>query len=97
VIGKVDFALTKVDRSIVSGLDEDPAMTERLRDLVMAARAQGMAIIAKGVETRHQIDTLVSVGCDGQQGFAIARPMAGDSFAEWLDLNSWPGDVAAAG
>jgi EAL domain-containing protein (putative c-di-GMP-specific phosphodiesterase class I) len=54
-----------------------------------------MAIIAKGVETRPQIDLLMGLGCDGQQGFAIARPMAEDAFAEWLDLNSWPGAATA--
>lgn len=94
-LSKVDFALTKVDRKIVGTLDEDPAMVDRLRTLVEEAKAQNMAIIAKGVETRPQIDILMGLGCDGQQGFAIARPMAEDAFAEWLDLNSWPGAATA--
>ena len=94
-LSKVDFALTKVDRKIVGALDEDPGMVDRLKDLVGEAKAQGMAIIAKGVETRPQIDILMGLGCDGQQGFAIARPMAEDAFAEWLDLNSWPGAATA--
>lgn len=96
-IAKVDFALAKVDRKIVGNLDDDPAMVERLGELVQQARGAGMALIAKGVETRTQIDILVERGCDGQQGYAIARPMPYDSFAEWLDLNSWPGSVAKAG
>lgn len=94
-LSKVDFALTKVDRKIVGALDDDPAMAGRLRELVQEAKAQGMKIIAKGVETRPQIDVLMGLGCDGQQGFAIARPMAEDAFAEWLDLNSWPGAATA--
>jgi EAL domain-containing protein (putative c-di-GMP-specific phosphodiesterase class I) len=94
-LSKVDFALTKVDRKIVGALDEDPAMVGRLRTLVSEAKSHGMAIIAKGVETRPQIDILMGLGCDGQQGFAIARPMAEDAFAEWLDLNSWPGAATA--
>lgn len=95
ILARVDFALAKVDRGIVGRLDEDPAMVERLRSLVEMARTKELAIIAKGVETREQIDILVGLGCNGQQGFAIARPMPEDSFAEWLDLNTWPG--AAAG
>ena len=97
VISRVDFALAKVDRGIVGRLDDDPAMVARLEALVTEAQAAGMKIIAKGVETRGQIDTLVALGCDGQQGFAIARPMAQDAFAEWLDLNTWTGGVAQAG
>ncbi|MEM1343985.1 MAG: EAL domain-containing protein [Pseudomonadota bacterium] len=93
---RIPLALTKVDRKIVGALDSDDAMVEKLKKLVGEAQEHGMKIIAKGVETRPQIDILVEVGCDGQQGFAIARPMAEDAFAEWLDLNSWPGDVAAA-
>ncbi len=97
VIGRVDFALTKVDRGIVGQLDQDAAKVETLKRLVGEAKALGMKIVAKGVETRTQIDILVAEGCDGQQGYAIARPMAPDAFAEWLDLNTWPGDAAAAG
>lgn len=93
-IAKLDFQMTKVDRGIVGNLDDDPDMVARLGELVTQAKAAGMEIIAKGVETRTQIDILVAKGCDGQQGFAIARPMAPDAFAEWLDLNTWPGDLA---
>lgn len=96
-IGRVDFALAKVDRGIVMKLDDEPRAVERLRFLVDQAKEAKIALIAKGVETRGQIDTLVSLGCDGQQGFAIARPMAEDAFVEWLDLNTWPDESAAAG
>lgn len=96
-IAKLDFAHTKVDRSIVGALDTDPGMLDRLAALVEQAKAAGLTIIAKGVETRAQIDLLVAQGCDGQQGYAIARPMAPDAFAEWLDLNTWPADLARAG
>ncbi|MEM9145384.1 MAG: EAL domain-containing protein [Pseudomonadota bacterium] len=93
-IAKLDFAWTKVDRGIVGSLDDNPDMVERLGQLVEQAQGEGLKIIAKGVETRTQIDILVEKGCDGQQGFAIARPMAPDAFAEWLDLNTWTGDFA---
>ena len=65
--------------------------------LVAQARGAGMRLIAKGVETRGQIDTLVALGCDGQQGYAIARPMAEDAFVEWLDLNTFAAPAASAG
>lgn len=96
-LSRVPFALAKVDRQIVGNLDTDASMVSQLKDLVAEARARGIGIIAKGVETREQIDILMATGCDGQQGFAIARPMPEDSFAEWLDLNTRTGDAAATG
>jgi len=94
-IAKAPFTSTKVDRRVISALETDPHSVETLRDLVWQAQAAGLSIIAKGVETRPQIDILSELGCDGQQGFAIARPMPEDAFVEWLDLNTWPADTAA--
>ena len=96
-IARAPFSMTKVDRRIVGTLDEDPDSVDRLKTLVGAAQGAGLAIIAKGVETRAQIDILSGLGCDGQQGFAIARPMPEDAFVEWLDLNTWPAAPAEAG
>lgn len=89
-IGRVPFQTTKIDRRAIAALEEDESAAERLAWLVSAAHEAGLSIIAKGVETRTQIDILSRLGCDGQQGFAIARPMPEDSFVEWLDLNTWP-------
>ena len=96
-VARAPFTTTKVDRRIVGALDADPGSVETLERLVGAAQSAGLSIIAKGVETRPQIDILAGLGCDGQQGFAIARPMAEDAFVEWLDLNTWPAPAAEAG
>jgi len=95
-IAKAPFESTKVDRRIIAELEEGEDAVERLKDLVWQAQAAGLSIIAKGVETRPQIDILSGLGCDGQQGFAIARPMPEDAFVEWLDLNTWPADHGTA-
>ncbi|MCL5776522.1 EAL domain-containing protein [Limibaculum sp. FT325] len=97
VLDRVGFATAKVAMAIVGRLGEDDAAEQRLQDLARLAQSRGVSIIAKGVETRIQIDLLTEVGCDGQQGFAIARPMPEDSFVEWLDLNTWPSEVFVQG
>lgn len=85
----------KIDRMTVSLLGEDDNAFDRVKALSEITRGLGIPLIAKGVETRIQIDLLVEIGCEGQQGFAIARPMPLDSFTEWLDLNTgWDTDVA---
>ena len=85
---KLRATAAKIDRMTVSLLGEDENAFERVKSLSEVTRAFGIPLIAKGVETRLQIDLLVEIGCEGQQGFAIARPMPLDSFTEWLDLNT---------
>ncbi len=84
----------KIDRKTVSQLGESDEAFDRVKQLADVAGALGIPVIAKGVETRVQIDLLVETGCAGQQGFAIARPMPLDSFTEWLDLNTGWGTAA---
>lgn len=85
---KLRASCAKIDRMTVSLLGEDDHAFDRVKSLAEITRGMGIPLIAKGVETRIQIDMLVEIGCEGQQGFAIARPMPLDSFTEWLDLNT---------
>ncbi|MEM7189725.1 MAG: EAL domain-containing protein [Pseudomonadota bacterium] len=85
---KLRASCAKIDRMTVSLLDEDDNAVKRVSALAQITSSLGIPLIAKGVETRAQIDLLVDIGCEGQQGFAIARPMPLDSFTEWLDLNT---------
>jgi len=94
---KLHASSAKIDRMTVSLLGEDDNAFERVQTLSTVARGLGIPLIAKGVETRLQIDLLVEIGCEGQQGFAIARPMPLDSFTEWLDLNTgWDTGASSA-
>ncbi len=93
---RLHVSAAKIDRMTVSALGEDDAAMERVSRLADMTRQLGVPLIAKGVETRLQIDILMEIGCEGQQGFAIARPMPLDSFSEWLDLNtSWDAEEVA--
>ncbi len=87
-VKRLHASAAKIDRMTVSALGEDDTAFERVNALANMAKDLGIPLIAKGVETRLQIDILVDIGCEGQQGFAIARPMPLDSFSEWLDLNT---------
>ena len=94
---KLRASAAKIDRMTVSQLGESDEAAERVKELSAITREMGIPLIAKGVETRVQIDMLVETGCEGQQGFAIARPMPLDSFTEWLDLNTgWDTDASNA-
>jgi EAL domain-containing protein (putative c-di-GMP-specific phosphodiesterase class I) len=63
-----------------------------LRGVVGLAQAFGRKVIAEGVETEAHGRLLLQFGCDLAQGYGIARPMAGDAFALWMqDWTLHPG------
>ena len=66
----------KIDRSFVSGLEEDLEDSAIAAAVVSLADTLGLITIAEGVETGIQRDVLVGLGCSRAQGFLFARPMA---------------------
>lgn len=66
----------KIDRTFVAGL-ADPASRDQaiVRATIALAQAVGATVVAEGVETVEQLQTLISLGCHLIQGFLVARPM----------------------
>jgi diguanylate cyclase (GGDEF)-like protein/PAS domain S-box-containing protein len=64
----------KIDRSFVTRLDGDPAALRIIDSVVGLARALGVAVVAEGVETAEQLAAVRAAGCDGVQGYFLARP-----------------------
>ena len=66
----------KIDRSFVADLSPDnPAGSAALvRAILAMASTLGMQVIAEGIETEAQHQTLLQLGCEFGQGFLFARP-----------------------
>jgi diguanylate cyclase (GGDEF)-like protein/PAS domain S-box-containing protein len=81
----------KIDRSFVLGLDDgssggagDGAIVSAVVNL---AHTLGITAVGEGVETAEQLDELRRVGCDGAQGFYLARPAPGPEIGQLLASN----------
>ena len=70
------LAALKVDRSFILALEADSRHSAQavLRAICTLGRSLQMEVIAEGVETRHQLDTLRALGCEIGQGYLFARP-----------------------
>jgi EAL domain-containing protein (putative c-di-GMP-specific phosphodiesterase class I) len=64
----------KLDRSIIDGVSEDPVLTTLVRSLVDFARGCNARIVAEGVETAADGETLLGLGVDYGQGWFYGRP-----------------------
>ncbi|MFK7792430.1 MAG: putative bifunctional diguanylate cyclase/phosphodiesterase [Devosiaceae bacterium] len=78
------FQTIKVDRSLMTGLGEDPASESLLTTILDMANAIGADVVAEGVETDGQLAFLKTTGCHYYQGYFGGKPMASDDFIQWL-------------
>ncbi|WP_162932474.1 putative bifunctional diguanylate cyclase/phosphodiesterase [Solimonas sp. K1W22B-7] len=74
----------KIDREFVDGIDADPRDQKIVRAIVAMAHALGVDVVAEGVETEAEMNTLRRVRCDALQGFLLGRPMSAESLAGLL-------------
>jgi diguanylate cyclase (GGDEF)-like protein/PAS domain S-box-containing protein len=78
------FDVLKIDRSFVQGLPDDPRNTAIVQAIVAMARALDYRVVAEGVETFAQADSLRDYGCTEVQGFLYGRPVPAAEFVTLL-------------
>lgn len=74
---KVDFLdphVVKIDRSLLSGIDNNPEKQQNCKDIILSMHAKNKMVVAEGVETKEEFDYLVGLGADLFQGYYLARP-----------------------
>jgi len=64
----------KLDRALVHGIDRDPKRAALVDALLRYAQHAGSHIVAEGVETEGELETLTRLGVPLAQGFLLARP-----------------------
>jgi len=68
--------VVKIDRSFVEHIGRSARDREIVAAVTAMSHALGMSVVGEGVETDHQLDTLMGLDCDQGQGFLLARPMS---------------------
>ncbi len=64
----------KIDISLVRGIDADRAKRAMTSALTSFADEMGIEIVAEGIETKAELDTLLDIGVGLGQGFYLAEP-----------------------
>ena len=67
--------IIKIDRSIINGCDNDDDRRMIIENLVKLARTKNILILAEGVETREEMETVIACGVDLLQGYYLAYPL----------------------
>jgi EAL domain-containing protein (putative c-di-GMP-specific phosphodiesterase class I) len=74
----------KIDRSFVSRMVEDMRSELMVGAIIDLAHRLEKSVIAEGIETEAQAESLRALGCELGQGYYFGRPMGKDAATEWL-------------
>ena len=74
----------KVDQTFVRDITTDPNDAAIVEATLAMARGLDMDVIAEGVETKDQLDFLISHNCQMCQGYYFSRPLPIDDFEDYV-------------
>lgn len=81
-------SFVKLDRQVIAGIDHDEARQAMVAGLRHFAQNTGCWLIAEGVETQAELDTLRELEVRYVQGYLLAEPMAAEQLPG--HLRGWP-------
>jgi diguanylate cyclase (GGDEF)-like protein/PAS domain S-box-containing protein len=93
---RLPVADIKVDRAFVKDIARSESDNAILRAMVDLGHSLGLGVLAEGVETQAQLDTLTAIGCDYAQGYFIAKPLTADALMGFKPPRVRAGDLVVA-
>ena len=75
----------KIDRSFVININDQTATQRLVKTIIEMGHGLGLHVIAEGIETEAERDTMRGLGCDAMQGYLASRPLFGASLQNWLN------------
>jgi EAL domain-containing protein (putative c-di-GMP-specific phosphodiesterase class I) len=77
----------KIDQSFVSAMQWERENCAIVSAVVALGRNLGLQVVAEGVETLSQLETLKSIGCDAAQGYYFSKAVSSEAIKAIIDLN----------
>ena len=81
---KFPVDVLKIDRSFISGMEDDHETQEIVRIILMLAHNLGLTVVAEGIEQPKQMATLKELGCELGQGYLFSKPVAPEAIQDLL-------------
>lgn len=75
--------IIKLDRSFIANIDTSEQDRRLTRGITSLAKGLDLTMVAEGVETESQLQTLLDLGCHCFQGYYFSKPVPEVEFLAW--------------
>ena len=93
MLSQMKLDILKLDMAFVRNEIAKPADQSILGDIIAMAHRMRLGVVAEGVETKEQVNRLMTVGCDYVQGYYFAKPMPVKEFEPLWAAQGSPADA----
>ncbi len=80
LLKRLPFDQIKIAQTLMPRLASDPHDAAVVKTIIGIGRDLGLSVIASGVETTQQLDSLAALGCSQCQGYLFGQPAALEEF-----------------
>lgn len=84
----LDIDVLKIDQSFVQALNTNEEGIALCKAMVSIGKTLKILVVAEGIETPQQLQTLQLLGCDEVQGYLISPPVPAEKMAVMLQAES---------
>jgi diguanylate cyclase (GGDEF)-like protein len=73
-LSTLPFSTLKIDHQFIKGIDENKANRKVVEAMIALGHSLELSVVAEGVETEEEYNTVKDIGCDLMQGFYFGKP-----------------------
>lgn len=84
LLRRLELDRLKIDRTFVDDMANSRMDRNIVRAVIAMARSMDLGVVAEGVETREQLDSLMAEECEYVQGYLLALPMPVEKLLQFL-------------
>ncbi len=74
LVHNINADVIKIDKTFVTAIHKDTRTAMLVENIINIAKCLDMELVAEGVETAEEGQTLLKLGCDTAQGYYYSRP-----------------------
>lgn len=83
-VSNIPFQELKIDRQFVENISDDYKRRVIAETTTKMAKGLGLEVVAEGINSELDEETLRKFGCDIGQGYFYAKPMPVNEYIDWL-------------
>lgn len=81
---KLAFQTLKIDRTFTNEVNRKPESEQLIHGIALMSKRLGLDIVAEGVETKEEANTLYQLGIERAQGYLWSKPIEANAFLTYF-------------